>query len=239
MDTIHQWGPQAQGDPTSLGDLQLDVPFDLGDFGLDLDLDIDLESLGLPPPQTAISGAPAQPINHSSLTPQRTVDLPDGEYAHPSTSPPAGSSAAAINLRDLGLLFDNPNTPTGPIPMTSGVAPAMVSAPPPLSSFISANPVTSIFGSPSGAPNLIVQPWNAPAGSLMGRATVAPASSANAGSRQAPAFHCACVQHGHPLVRVHDTVEWVRPDVMKMTVYFNFSPNAADEAHSCWECRDA
>jgi hypothetical protein len=73
----------------------------------------------------------------------------------------------------------------------------------------------------------------------MGHATAAPASSANAVPTQAPVFHCACMQHGHPLVRVDDTVEWVRPDVMKMTVYFNFSPNAAAEAHSCWECRGA
>jgi len=240
VDTIHQWGSQAQGDPTSLGDLQLDVPFDLGDFGLDLDLD--LESLGLPPPQfgpqTAIC-APTPPITHPTLTPQRTLGLPDGGYAHPSTSLPAGSSAAVINLRDLGLHFDNPNIPTGPIPMTSGVAPAMASALPPLSFFSSANPVTPIFGSPSGAPTQIVQPWNAPAGSSMGRATAAPAPFAYAGPGQAPIFHCACVQHGHPLVRIHDIVEWVRPDVMRMIVYFNFSPNAADEAHSSWERRDA
>ena len=233
----HQWGSQAQGDLTFISDLQLDVPFDLGDFGPNLNLD--LENFGLLPPQTAIPGAPTQPLIDPALTPQWTFSLPDVGYAHPSTSLPAGSSAAVINFRDLGALFDNPNIPTGPIPMTSGVAPAMTCAPPPLSSFINANPATAIFGSPSGAPVQIVQPWNAPTGLSMGRATAAPASFANAGSRQAPVFHGACVQHGHPLVRVHDTVEWVRPDVMKMIVYFNFSPNAADEAHSSWERRDA
>jgi hypothetical protein len=80
-----------------------------------------------------------------------------------------------------------------------------------------------------------------PAGSSMGRVITAPSPvpSAYAGPRQAPVFHCTCVQHGHPLVRVHDVVEWVRPDVMKMSVYFNFSPNAAVEAHSSWERLDA
>ena len=232
---IHPWGPQTQGDPPVFGDLQLDFPFDFGDLGLDLDLDLDLDlgDLGLPPPQTAIFGSPARPIIPSTLTPQQTVGL-FNVYPHPSAFSPV------INRRDLGLPFGNPNIPTGPIPMTSGVAPAMAPAPASLPPFIGANPATAIFGSPSGAPMQIVRPWDAPAGSSMGRATAVPVSSAYAGPGQAPVFHCACVQHGHPLVRVHnDTVEWVRPDVMKMTVYFNFSPNAAAEAHSCWECRDA
>ena len=237
VNLVHQWHPQEQGDPTFLGDLQLDFPFDFGDLGLDL------ENIGLPPPQTAISDALTEPIIHPTLTPQQTVGLPDGGYAHwhPSESLPAGSSAAVINRRDLGILFGNPNIPTGPIPMTSGVAPVIAPTPASLSSLIGVNPVPPIFGSPTGAPMQIVWPWNAPTGSSMDRAITppAPASSAYAGPRQAPVFHCACVQHGHPLVRVHDIVEWVRPDVMKMSVYFNFSPNAAAEAHSSWERRDA
>ena len=224
---IHPWGPQTQGDPPVFGDLQLDFPFDFGDLGLDLDI-ADLGS-----PQTAAFSAPAQPIIPSTFTPQQTVG-PSNGYPHPSAFLPV------INRRDLGLLFGNPNIPTGPIPMTSGVAPAMAPAPASLSPFIGANPATAIFGSPSGAPMQIVRPWDAPAGSSMGRATTAPAFSPNPGPSQAPIFHCACVrQHGHPLVRVHDTVEWVRPDVMRMVVYFNFSPNAAIEAHSSWERRDA
>lgn len=229
MDIVHQWGPQAQGDPTF--DLPLDFPFDLDDFGLGLSLD----NLGLTPPHTATSGVLHQPIIHPTLTPQRIVGL----HAHPSPSLLAGSSAAVINRRDLGLLLGNPNIPTGPIPMTSGVAPAMGSTPASSSSLIGANPVTALFGSSTGAPMQIVRPWNPPAGSSMGPTFAAPPFSANAGPSQAPIFHCACVQHGHPLVRVHDTVEWVRPDLMKMSVYFNFSPNAAAQAHSSWERRDA
>ena len=37
-----------------------------------------------------------------------------------------------------------------------------------------------------------------------------------------------------PLVRVKEEVEWVRPDVMKMTLWFNWSPNAEAEAHEAW-----
>jgi hypothetical protein len=212
----------------------MNFPFDFGD----LDLGLDFGDLGLPP-QTVISDTPAQPTILPTLTPEQTVGLSNG-YLYPLALSPTGSGAPVIDRRDLGLLFGNPNIPTGPIPMTSGVAPAMTSAPASLSPFISANPATAMFGFPSSAPMQIVRPWDAPAGSSMGRATAVPVSSAYAGPGQAPVFHCACVQHGHPLVRVHnDTIEWVRPDVMKMTVYFNFSPNAAAEAHSCWECRDA
>jgi hypothetical protein len=37
------------------------------------------------------------------------------------------------------------------------------------------------------------------------------------------------------LVRVDDAIEWVRPDVMKMVLYFNWSPNAEAEAHESWD----
>jgi hypothetical protein len=37
-----------------------------------------------------------------------------------------------------------------------------------------------------------------------------------------------------PLVRVKEEVEWVRPDVMKMTLWFNWSPTAEAEAHEAW-----
>jgi hypothetical protein len=37
-----------------------------------------------------------------------------------------------------------------------------------------------------------------------------------------------------PLVRIEDHIEWVSPDVMKMTVWFNWSPDAEAEAHDAW-----
>ncbi|KAH9060484.1 hypothetical protein EDB87DRAFT_1576970 [Lactarius vividus] len=37
-----------------------------------------------------------------------------------------------------------------------------------------------------------------------------------------------------PLVRVEDQIEWVRQDVLKLTLLLNFSPNADAEAHGPW-----
>ena len=38
-----------------------------------------------------------------------------------------------------------------------------------------------------------------------------------------------------PLVRVEDQVEWVRPHVLKVTLWLNWSPNAEAEAHEPWD----
>lgn len=38
-----------------------------------------------------------------------------------------------------------------------------------------------------------------------------------------------------PLVRIEDRIEWVSRDVMKMTLWFNWSPDAEAEAHEAWE----
>ena len=38
-----------------------------------------------------------------------------------------------------------------------------------------------------------------------------------------------------PLVRIEDRIEWVSRDVMKMTLWFNWSPDAEAEAHDAWE----
>ena len=37
-----------------------------------------------------------------------------------------------------------------------------------------------------------------------------------------------------PLVRIEDRIEWVSRDVMKMTLWFNWSPDAEAEAHDEW-----
>ena len=38
-----------------------------------------------------------------------------------------------------------------------------------------------------------------------------------------------------PLVRVEDQVAWMREDVLKVTLWFNWSPNADAEAHEPWD----
>jgi hypothetical protein len=37
-----------------------------------------------------------------------------------------------------------------------------------------------------------------------------------------------------PLVRIEDEVVWVRPHVLKVTLWLNWSPNADVEAHEPW-----
>ncbi|KAI0301158.1 hypothetical protein B0F90DRAFT_1817176 [Multifurca ochricompacta] len=38
-----------------------------------------------------------------------------------------------------------------------------------------------------------------------------------------------------PLVRIEDQIEWVRPGVLKMTLWFNWSPDAGAERNESWE----
>jgi hypothetical protein len=66
-------------------------------------------------------------------------------------------------------------------------------------------------------------------------ATTTADASVRAEPRQVPVSRCTCCKRVHPLVRVNDTIEWVRPDVMKMMLYFNWSQNADAEAHESWE----
>ncbi|KAI0269917.1 hypothetical protein BC834DRAFT_841644 [Gloeopeniophorella convolvens] len=51
-------------------------------------------------------------------------------------------------------------------------------------------------------------------------------------SHFSPSIH---VPQGRPLVRVEDTIEWVRPGVLRMTVYFNWSPDAEIGARGPWD----
>ncbi len=64
-------------------------------------------------------------------------------------------------------------------------------------------------------------------------ATGAPTTSASAEPQQVS--RCTCYKRVRPVVRADDTIEWVRPDVMKMVLYFNWSSNAETEAHESWE----
>jgi len=57
---------------------------------------------------------------------------------------------------------------------------------------------------------------------------------ARAGPRQVTTSCGLCPECVRPLVRVDDTIEWVRPDVIKVVVYFDFSSNGGAEAHSSW-----
>ena len=157
------------------------------------------------------------PQSHAAVAPQLTMDVCDGfdPVTLPSTSHPSGSSSA---------IFDN---------MTSELVPAMEPA----------HTSSSSLPWMTRTPELVVHPWDARAAPLGSAATFAAAAASTASvraeSRQVPASRCACCRRVHPLVRVNDAVEWVRPDVMRMVLYFNWSQNAEAEAHESWEPRGA
>jgi len=168
--------------------------------------------------------------------PQSTLDAFDGTYAphsHFTASSHAGSSSAALGAGEQLSLFGTQN-----ISIPSG--PALALAPPPGPSSPSSSSlnlmdpvsVAPTFGWPTGALSPVVRAWDATVPS-MARATTT-AASVRAEPRQVPVPRCSCYRR-QPLVRMDDSIEWVRPDVMKMVLHFNFSWNAEAEAHSSWE----
>jgi hypothetical protein len=197
-------------------------------------LDLDVDYLGPAPQQTAILSALPRPVIHPILDTQPTLGVLDGGNTRYSAASvvPAGSNPVVFNNLngEPESLFGHPGLP---IPMTSGLVPASLLSP------IQANPASLTFGPHTGASEPIVQTWDASAFTFAAPIRHATdTASANTGGprrREVPIFHCACTRHGRPLVRVHDVVEWVSPDVMKMVTYFNFSPNAGAEAHSFWD----
>jgi len=113
------------------------------------------------------------------------------------------------------------------------------SAAPPARSSSPANPVESLHARPSirsAQPQQFAAVVNAGSGSWdLSPTSGGPArpsrrpgrvlSVRSARGRRTPA---------RPLVRVEDRVEWVRHDLMKMTLLFNWSPQAEAEAHEPW-----
>jgi len=174
--------------------------------------------------------------------PQSTLDAFDGTYAplsHPLASGLAGSNSAALDAGEQTSLFGTQNVS---IPMPSGPALALAPAPgsssPSASSLNLMNPVSvaPTFGWPTGALSPVARAWDATVPS-MARATTATALVC-AEPRQVPVPRCSCYRR-QPLIRIDDSIEWVRPDVMKMVLHFNFSWNAEAEAHSSWGPHDA
>jgi hypothetical protein len=171
--------------------------------------------------------------------PQSTSYAFDGTYvpplSHPSASNITGSSSAALDGGEETSLFGAQN-----ISMTMPSGPALAPAPvfSSSSSLNFANPVSvaPMFGWPTGAHSPVVRAWDATVPSMA--RTTTDTAFVRAEPRQVPVPRCSCYRR-QPLVRVDDTIEWVRPDVMKVVLYFNFSWNAEAEAHSSWEPRDA
>ncbi|KAI0250960.1 hypothetical protein BJV78DRAFT_1154749 [Lactifluus subvellereus] len=183
------------------------------------------------PQQTAILDAPPQSVVHPAIPLQSAVDGTYTLSTHPPASFPTSSSSALFGSGERAA--PSRFSPTQYIPMTSAPAPA------PVCSSLTW-PMAPISGPSTGAPVPVVRPWDVDA-SARGRGFASAAAGASmprtVPRRAVPVDRCLCCMRAHPFVRVHDTIEWVRPDVMKMVVYFNWSLNAEAEAHESWEPR--
>lgn len=180
----------------------------------------------------------------SNALPNSALNAFDGTYAplsYPPASNLAGSSSAVLDAGEQTSFFGFFGTQNISTPMPSesslALAPAQSSSSSSLNSMDPVSAAGPTFGWPTtGALNPVVRAWDATAPS-MARANTA-STFVRAEPRQVPVPRCSCYRH-QPLIRVDDTIEWVRPDVMKMVLYFNFSWNAEAEAHSSWEPHDA
>ena len=185
---------------------------------------------GVLTPQSAdFGGFPHSNTHPPAIAPQLAVDVFDGRsdpITHPWASCPSSSRSAAFDSGEQLSLSGIQNIPMMPV-MAPALAPSS-----------SLTWMTSV----SPTPEPLVRPWDASA-TLMNPAASASASTSMRAEprepRRGPVSRCSCCNRFQPLVRVDDAIEWVRPDVMKMTLWFNWSPNADAEAQESWEPRGA
>jgi hypothetical protein len=166
------------------------------------------------------------PFIHPAVAPQSPFDGTYSLQIHPSAwyptaSGPGSSAIYASGGGEQAALAGAPvpSRMTGTVPMAPFPSTLHVMVP------------TS--RSPAGTRMPVdVRPWYAaPTGASCARAAGPPPP------RPVPTPFCRCHLRAHPLVRVDDTIEWVRPDLMRMSVWFNWSVNADAEAHESWERR--
>ena len=183
----------------------------------------------LPQAQTPSLTTNPQLNFHPPVDHQLNLDTFDGAYAFlpQLTSSLLSTSSSAIEFSggEWAAPPSSIQNQNVPFPVTS--RPASVQP--------SLTPVIPTFGSPISTSIPIVPMGSVPAAA----APTTNTTFARAEPRQVHTSRGLCPECVRPLVRVDNTIEWVRPDVMKMVVYFNFSSNAETEAHSSWERRGA
>jgi hypothetical protein len=185
------------------------------------------------PQQPGSSRSFSEPFIYPPAIPQSPFD---GTYslsgeAHPSAWPGPGST-----IYGGGGGGYEQAAPAVAVPSISGTVPITMMAPAaaPFSSLSMHHVTVPTSGSPAGAHMPVVRPWTAaPTGACQcPRAAVPPPPPPIPTTP-----FCRCRLRAHPLVRVDDMIEWVRPDLMRMSVWFNWSLNADAEAHESWERR--
>lgn len=159
-----------------------------------------------------------EPIIHPAVAPQSHFDGTYSLRTHSSAWYPAGTTSYGGGGQ--AALAGGHNMAV-PVPSMSGTMPVAMMAPAAAPSFSSVHITVPTYGSPAGACTPVVRPWDAAAATTDGPfARAVP-----------PASFCRCHLRAHPFVSVGDTIEWVRPDLMRMDMWFNWSPNAEAEAH--------
>lgn len=160
-----------------------------------------------------------QPSNHPAVAPQSPFDGTYSLRSHPSASYPVGSSSSYYGGGGQASFAGGQNVAVA-VPSTSGTVPMALTVPAAAAFFSSMHGTVPTSGSPVGARTPVVRPWEA-------AAAIAADPSV---PRSAPTF-CRCRLRPHPFVHIGDKIEWVRPDLMRMDVWFNWSLNAEAEAH--------
>jgi len=175
---------------------------------------------------------------------------PSYPFPYPNTVPIPFLTSSSAAVFDPGDRAPLSNTANPSIPMASLAAQPMAPAPGPSSSATQWNsgperdPVSGLqMGVPAAMPTVASGNANATATVTAGSAGAANSGTAagatafaGGGDARAPVSRCSCCHRVNPLIRVDDTIEWVRPGVMKMVVWFNWTSNAEAEAREeSWE----
>ena len=149
----------------------------------------------------------------------------DGTYSFQNPSAWAGPSTALYGCDEQA----RGQNMAAAVPSMSGTVPMAMTAPAAAAPFSTMHVTGPMSGSPAGARVPIVRLWDADAATAAG-------AFARTAPRPVPTF-CRCNRRPHPFVRVDDRIEWVRPDLMRMVVWFNWSLDAEAEAYEPWEPR--
>ncbi|KAF8272855.1 hypothetical protein EI94DRAFT_1795849 [Lactarius quietus] len=171
-----------------------------------------------PPPPISFP----QPVIHPAIGPQSPIDGTYSLRTHPSSA--SGPSSSYYAAGGHATFAGDQNT-TVPMSSMSGTVPIAMTAPAAAPFFsTSMHDTVPMSGSPVvGARAPVVRAWDAAAATAAGPSV----------PRTVPTF-CRCRLRAHPFVHVGDKIEWVRPDLMRMDVWFNWSLNAEAEAHGWW-----
>ncbi|KAI9465041.1 hypothetical protein BJY52DRAFT_1184080 [Lactarius psammicola] len=159
-------------------------------------------------------------VIHPAVAPQSSFDGTYSLQTHPSAWCPGPSIALYGGGEQAAALAGGQNMAVA-VPSTSGTMPIAIMPPAAAPSFFSTHVTVPTSGSPAGARTPVVRTWDAVTATTSG-------ASACAARQTVPTPFCRCNLRAYPFVRV-DSFEWVRPDVMKMIVWYNWSLDAEAE----------